>query len=354
MRFGVHHVFIVIGAALLAGAALWYEFGVRRPATWPRADAEVVSSRVINPEGPNDYRPEIVLRYEIGGSVRETAIVPSWKSSSYDMVRSHVDQYPTGTRLTVAVNPNDPSDARYEIGVTAMNLLGPGVLLFLAVVFAGIGVIAGRWQPGRRRPVSETGDYEQAGTGAHDHGILVARRVGMAFVAIGIVLIGIGAVLVRGDAAVLSEWPIIDGTVVASRVVNAGSTSSSGSRGSRALFDAEVTFRYVVDGRTYENRTAYGTRTTDRSAAEERAAFYAPGTTHAIRVMPQDPNIIRFDLDNPINAYWLSGAIMLMGVVFAGLGGAVWRFARAGVPAPKTPEQIFQEDDEADRFKPRV
>ena len=43
-------LFLVVGVGLLAGAGLYYV--VVRPQTWPRAEAVVVSSRVVNPGEP--------------------------------------------------------------------------------------------------------------------------------------------------------------------------------------------------------------------------------------------------------------------------------------------------------------
>ena len=85
-------------------------------------------------------------------------------------------------------------------------------------------------------------------------------------------------------------------------------------------------FRYVVNGVTYENGTTYGISTSNRGSAEARAEAYAPGTVHRIWHRPDDPNLIRFDLDSRFAVFVLSGAIVLMGVIFMGLGGLLWRF----------------------------
>jgi len=83
--------------------------------TWPRASAEVVSSRVINVSGPQKLQPELVFRYDAAGQSRERIIVPNWSSASYGMVRRFVDRYPAGRRLMVGVNPEDPDDIAYEL-----------------------------------------------------------------------------------------------------------------------------------------------------------------------------------------------------------------------------------------------
>ena len=343
----VEHAFIVIGLGLLAGAAAAYEIGVRRPQSWPRTEAEVVSSRVINPKGPNTYSPEIGFRYTAGDQVRNQIIVGNWSSSSYSIVRSYVDGYPVGRRVSVAVNPADAEDIRHELGATFTNLFAPGVLATLALIFGGIGVIVTRRSASR----VVSGSVDDASTSAHllADGHRIARRIGMTFVAIGVLSIGLGLFFLRAEMNMQRDWPTVDATAIASRVIPVASTSSS-ARGSRQLYDTEVTFRYIVEGITYVSTTSSGIGTSSRSAAAARAARFSPGSAHVIKVRPDDANIIRFDLDRISSEYWLSAGMLAMGLVFAGLGGLVWRFTRHGQAATVAMPDIEMED----RFGPRT
>ena len=106
---------IVVGLALLGGSGASYYYGVQRPLSWPRTQAVVVSSRVINPRDPNQYTPELVLRLERGERRDQVTLTGSWSSASYDTVKSHVDRYPSGSSTEVAVNPEDDTDVRYEL-----------------------------------------------------------------------------------------------------------------------------------------------------------------------------------------------------------------------------------------------
>jgi hypothetical protein len=355
-RPGVHHVFVLIGMALLGVGAVWYQFGVYRPQTWPRVEAEVISSRVINPKGPQSFTPELVLRYEVGGSQRQPVLVPDWTSGSYDFVRAHVDRYPAGTRLQVAVNPEDPDDARYEIGATLMNLIGPAIFAFLGVVFGGIGVLSRARHPraathplSTADPLRSRAQFEREVNTAIDGGVKVARRIGLTFAAIGILLLAIGAWVLRSELETRTNWPLVDATVVASQVV--AESSGSSSRGRSTLYKNAVTVRYEVDGRSYESTTRTATSTSSRSEAESWAADYQPGSVRQIAIMPGDPNVIRLESDT--SADFVASAILLgLGTVFTLLGLALWKFIR---PMPrKSLEQIWAEDDEADRFRPRV
>jgi hypothetical protein len=315
-------VFIVVGVALAAGAAYWYYAGVYVPTTWPQVRSSIVSSRIINPGGPNKFTPEITFRYAVRGVPYDTVVVPSWTSSSYDMVRAHVDRFPAGSSGFVAVNPDDPRDIRYEIGASLSTLIGPGVLGLLGVIFGGIGVGTLYWSardarsPARRQP--------------KDDGRLW-RRVGGAFGTIGLIVLTVGLWMVWSDAAMLRDWPSVEAEVVASSVVAAARSGSSGRRlGSSTMYDTQVTFRYEVAGRPFENATTYGISSSDPSYARNRAQTYAPGTRHTIRHRPGDPNIIRFDMDSTLAVFALAGGLTLMGLVFVGLGAAVYKVFGAG------------------------
>ena len=328
-RFGVETIFLAVGVGLVLAAAYAYERIVRQPQTWPQSDALIVSSRVINPRGPAHYSPELIFRLGDEKPTRDVRIAPRWSSSSYSVVQSHIAGFPAGTRVTVAINPADPSDLRYDLTFSVENLLVTGVLGLLGLVFTGIGLIAGR----SRRPRDSWGSPPVT----LDPGLIrddasrVARRVGMAFVLIGAIIMTIGALMVRSDLEMLRTWPRIEGRVLQSRVVPAAVSSSNRRGQNRPSYDTAVTFRYVVKDVTIESTTAYGGGTS-RATAEARVQAYAPGTVHPIWYRPEDPRLIRFDLGSRMAVFFLPGGLVLMGVVFVALGGMVWRGSR---PAPR-------------------
>lgn len=296
-------IFIVAGLLLVAGAGLWVYLSIIQPRSWPQAEALVVSSRVINPGGPGQYTTELVLRTRENETDRDVTLVSSWTSASYDLVRKQVDKYVPGRSLRVAVNPSDPKDLRYDLDVTLMNMTGPGVLAILGLVFGGIGM----WfmRPAGPRPADDS---------------LTWMRVGWAFGLIGIVLTTIGVTLLMSDLAMLREWPEADAQVVAVQLVTASPGMQQSGAGQAALVDTEVTFRYTVGARTYTNRTLYGVASTDVASARGRMTKYAPDTRHKIRFRPGDPNVIRYDMDSKFTVFFVSGILLLMGLLFAGLG----------------------------------
>ena len=317
IRFRVEALFLLVGLGLLAGGIYAHYAIVLRPAEWPQADALIVSSRVVNPKGPNKYSPELIFRLGVGDSSRDVRIAPSWSSSSYDVMRTHVDRFPAGARVKVAVNPHNPEDVRYDLGVTVANMILPGVLGTLGVVFALVGAIAMR-----RRPLIRDAT--------------ALRMFPRIFVLIGLILSVIGGMMVRSDLAMLKGWPEIEGRVLESSVVAGGSTHSRRG-GGKPTYDTAVKFRYVVNGVTYENQTRYGIGTTNRASAAARAEAYAPGTVHRIWHRPDDPNLIRFDLASKFSVFFLSGGIVVAGLVFMGFAGLFWRLMRGRATSPEYP-----------------
>lgn len=196
-------------------------------------------------------------------------------------------------------------------------------------MFAGIGLIAGR----SRLPRESWGSAPLT----LDPGLIrddasrTARRVGMAFVLFGAIIMAIGALMVRSDLAMLRTWPRIDGRVLQSRVVPAAVASSNRRGRNRPSYDTAVTFRYVVKDVTIESTTAYGGGTS-RAKAEARVQTYAPGTVHPMWYRPEDPRLIRVDLGSRLAVFFLPGGLLLMGVIFIALGGMAWRWSR---PAPR-------------------
>ena len=268
-------IVVAIGLGLLGGGAAAYSYLVQRPLTWPTADAVVVSSRVVNPRGPTDHQPEIV--FLLASDMREVRTIPSWSSGSYDMVRAYVERFPAGTAMTVAVNPANPSDVRYELGPTFTNMILPGVLGLMGLIFASVGLVT------LRRP--RTGANAGRGT---------LRWVSAVFTVIGLTVGGIGAWLFTLETPL--SWPTVTAEAVEGTVREAGSSSR---------------------GRNSERRRT----------AESRLATYAPGSTHDIRSRLEDPNVIRFDVTR-FSVYVLPGALVSMGIIFASLGVLTLRLAR--------------------------
>jgi hypothetical protein len=294
----------LVGVALVAGGGWWAYAGAYVPMTWPRTSAEVVSSRVINPGGPSKHEPELVFRYAAAGQIRERKFKSAWSSGSYDIVQRFVEEYPAGRRLVVGVNPADPDDIAYDLQWSFNNLIGPIIVGGLGVLFVGIGLVSvmvvGR-TPRRHDPPADP-----------------FRYVGWVFRSIGVVVFVAGGWMSASQTAVRRDWGSVTATVVSAEAVSSSVGLSGGRQQRGQLLDSSIAFRYVVDGKTYENATRYGVASSDADALRARLAAFAPGTSHTIRYRPGDPNIIRFSLDSWWATFGLEAGLMGMGLLFVG------------------------------------
>ena len=302
-------VFLIVGHGLLAGGPDWYHNQVRLPQSWPRVEAVVTSSQVINPRNPGQYKPEIVFQLA-DGTGRQVAVRPSWDSSSYTLVKGHVDRYPAGSHLDVAVNPADRNDVRYELGPTLTNMIGPVVLGTMGLLFSSVGA----WtliRKGATRPPSA------------EHDARLMGRVVWLFRAIGVGVCALAAYLAWLDVSMLRTWVATDAEVVSARSVT---SSSSPRRGApTTMYDVQVTFRYDVGGVRYERQTTSGISSSSTGRRDALLRQYAPGTRHRIHRRPDDPNVIRYNFGWSVSTFALPGGLMLMGLVFLGFS---WLFGR--------------------------
>jgi hypothetical protein len=304
-------VFAAIGAALLAGAAYAYHAIVTRPLSWPKVAADVVSSRVVNPRKPDQLQAEIVLDVRDDPSPRRVTIVPTWSSSSHASVKAFVDGYPAGARIEVAVNPGDRNDVRFDLGATLTNLMLPGILGVIGGLFALVGgVVALR--PARDASAPAAASTAQARLWAGR----VFAAIGIGGCALGVWLWSLGTPL---------DWPEVEASVVAGRVIQVRSTRSQSPP--RPRYDIQVTFGYAVGDVRYTSTTTSGNSTTSRDSAEERLRAYAPGSRRRIRHRPDDPNVIRFEVSR-FRERVLSMAMGAMGLVFLAFAIPLIRSAR--------------------------
>jgi hypothetical protein len=305
-------VFVAVGAALLGGAAYAYHATVTRPLSWPKAPADVVSSRVVNPRKPDQLQAEVVLDVRDGASPRRVTIVPSWSSSSHAAVKAYVDGYPAGARIEVAVNPERRDDVRFELGATLSNLILPGVLGLLGAVFALIGGVVAL------RPGAAALTAPAAASSAH------ARRwAGRVFAVVGVGACGLGGWLWLLGTPL--DWPEIEASVAEGRVIQVRSSRSQSPP--RPRYDIQVTFAFAVGDTRYTSTTTTGSGTTSRDSAEERLRAYVPGSRHRIRHRPDDPNVIRFEV-SAFRERILPIAMGAMGLVFLAFAIPLIRSAR--------------------------
>jgi hypothetical protein len=83
------------------------------------------------------------------------------------------------------------------------------------------------------------------------------------------------------------------------------------------------------------------------SRRDELLSMFAPGTRHQIRHRPDDPNVIRYNLTWSFGTFALSGGMVLMGLVFLGIGFGLSRVKP--MVRQHGPPDIEAEDREIER-----
>lgn len=165
-------------------------------------------------------------------------------------------------------------------------------------------------------------DFDSAEVRNHDR--RVVRRTGMALILIGLASAGIGGATARSDLAALRTWSQVDALVLRSRVVSKPGLAAK-LRLRRHPDALAVTFRYQVNARTLESTATYGLASRPGRPTEVAHA-YSAGTVHRIWYDPDQPSLIRFDLDRGLfSIFFVSSAMILTGGVFIALGALVLR-----------------------------
>jgi hypothetical protein len=304
-------VFLLVGLALLgiAGVVGWKQNAVLH---WPTVPATVLSSRVT--ETGQGYQYEIRLRYDRDGP-HETTYTSSVTSSSPGVMRQEADRFPEGSTRDVRVDPADPTDIRPDAQASLLYFLAPLVLGSLGLVFAAIGAVAllmgtrppREWSVGRMRST--------------------VRRVGFVFTTLGVLGILGAAAMGWSQVGELRRWPSVEAQVVASEV-QPWRRNTAGQRTS--LWVPRVTFHYVVRDTEYTSAGSAHVSVSGRQAAQRTANRFPPGSRHTVRYLPDDPNVVRWDMGYNFSYFFLplviglvSVATTVMGVGVAMLGGRV-------------------------------
>jgi ribosomal protein L21E len=118
--------------------------------TWPIVRATVESANItpVNVRHGTNYMARFLVQYRVGDQVR-TATVPSGYA---DRNRSHaqqwLDNFPVGSTVTVAYNPEDPALVRINPGFNRYFFAVPLFITKIGLIFAAAAIvlmIVARW-----------------------------------------------------------------------------------------------------------------------------------------------------------------------------------------------------------------
>ncbi|HET6407835.1 MAG TPA: DUF3592 domain-containing protein [Chthoniobacteraceae bacterium] len=114
---------------------------------WPETPCEILSSSVAShsgKKGSTTYSVDITYRYQVAGRDywSDTYSLMSGSSSGRTSKENEVAKFPAGSRAVCYVNPEDPTDALLNRGLSWWLALGLIPTPFLAVGLIGLGSVA--------------------------------------------------------------------------------------------------------------------------------------------------------------------------------------------------------------------
>ncbi|MFY7817054.1 MAG: DUF3592 domain-containing protein [Akkermansiaceae bacterium] len=140
---------------------------------------------------------------------------------------------------------------------------------------------------------------------------------GGGFTFLGLLFLIIGGFQLR-QGLKTNDWPVTEGSIVESKIVEEKASGSSGRRRARGFdmkYTVHVRYSYEVNGQKFESdRLRYGNESHDsRASANDEQLLYSPGKAVQVYYDPMSPH--QSVLIKGIGLSWLAMALGLMGLV---------------------------------------
>lgn len=297
---GIWFVYLILAAfpGLIAFAAIYKYFEVRRASRWPSVPGRVVVSqsemRSVKSGGVDSDDREVrnfakvVYEYKIATRTYRCDRVSIGENLGNFEVAETLAKYPVGTNVTVYYNPNKRDEAVIERDLPAFLWKGAAVIV---LVLSGVILLAIFGFKGLARFIE---------TAIHiNNGPFVAACIGFA---------ALFALFVFGfqrAAARARAWPTAPGRVEKSDVrsyesIDHDSTTSR----SQTMYRPDVVYSYAVAGVQYHGDKVSSMSTNTDSVARRVAARYPVGTKLQVHYNPDNPGESAIDPRLPL-AFWL-------------------------------------------------
>jgi hypothetical protein len=297
------YLFLALFPGLIAFAAIYKYFEVRRASSWPSVPGRIVVSRSvmrdvksIDPDSDDTETrnfADVVYEYTIAATTYRCDRVSVGENNGNFEVAETLARYPVGKAVTVYYNPNKRSEALLERElptwlwkVATGVVLGLGGIILLAIFgFKGLShLLAATIPNGENAP-------------------FVTACVGFAL------LFGLITFACQRAAAQAKRWPIASGLVEASSITSYQRRSrSSEDREVRleTLYRPNIVYGYDVGGVHYRgdkvSYSGYGTSSAD--VAKQVAARYPIGRALTVHYNPQNPSESAIDPSTPLGLYF--------------------------------------------------
>ncbi len=140
----------------------------------------------------------------------------------------------------------------------------------------------------------------------------ILRIVGGILVFVGVLLLAVGVWTGNRQYTILKSWPTVEAEVTKSEVAQHVDRDYDSNRDTN-MYQTHIEFRYTLNGKEYLTPSDAGYSSSSYPEMKRLADRFAPGSRHAIKYNPANPNDIRF------NAAYSFG-FFLLPVIFGGLG----------------------------------
>jgi hypothetical protein len=310
-------LFFMAIPGFISGLILWKVNELRHAATWPSTRAKITKS---------EMRAE---RHRFSGEVTEVRNVPhvEYEFTLGDRVitgkridvgevrddpKGTLDHYQVGMTVPVYYDPQNPENALLErdapLSIAGLYAIAGGVFL------VGLAVLALFWN------ISSVFD------GLARYFPEKAFLPGVAFFALGGVMVLAMLWTSRRQVAEASNWPQTAGRIVSSTVEHYRQRVGGARTGSLVTFyEAVVEYDYSVSGRDYHStRLSFGAKTAgSQQRAEAAAARYPEGSQVMVHYDPKNPANAVLDVRIAQGVTWIVVAIAFFGlaVFFSGAFG---------------------------------
>jgi len=300
---GIWYVYLMLAAfpGLIAFAAIYKYWQVRRASSWPSVAGRVVESRSETREveaGTSDSDDtevrnfaKVVYEYKIATHTYRCDRVSIGENMGNFEVAETLAKYPVGKDVTVYYNPNKRDEAVLERDVPAFLWKGAaGIVLGLSAII--LGAIFGFKYLGR---------LMEAIVPNHDKAPFVTACIGFALL-FALVVLGF-----QRSAARARKWPVVPGRVEKSEVRSYETVDSDDKTTRvRTMYRPDVVYSYAVAGVQYrgDKVSASGMSTNMDGVARRAAARYPVGTELQVHYNPDNPGESAIDPRLPL-AFWL-------------------------------------------------
>ena len=151
------------------------------------------------------------------------------------------------------------------------------------------------------------------------------------FGGVGVVLLGVAVWTGNRQHTILTEWPTVEAEVVKSEVTHHQSQRSDNTS-TTDMYTAEIVFRYTLNGKEFITPSTTGYSSSSYPEMKRKADAFSPGSRHALRYDPNDPNDVRFNTGYNLGFFFLPLLMGGMGIVFSGIAVLFLRFSRSELP----------------------